>query len=113
MLAFNVIANLGQDSEKLLLLFGEELPLQSSDTCDPSPLVPSDNLPFNVTVIVKFSYNKDKIVHVKVNRNTLLSSSSAFRNVLNQIISKYLTTFIINVTAISPFLHCCDQYKIW
>lgn len=71
-LTFNITANLGQDSEKLLPLFGEELPLQSSDTWDPNPLVPSDNLPFNVTVIFKFSYNNDKIVNMKVNRNTLV-----------------------------------------
>lgn len=89
-LAFNIIANLRQDSEKLLLLFGEELPLQSGDTWGPDPLVPSDNLPFNVTVVLKFSCNKDKIVTIKVNRNTLFSSSLAFGNELNQIISKYL-----------------------
>jgi len=76
---------LGQHFEKLLLLFGEELPLQSSDTWDPNPLVPSDNLPFNVDAVLKFSYNKEKIVNIKVNGNTLFSSSLAFGNELNQI----------------------------
>lgn len=54
-LPFNIIANLMQDSEKLPLLFGEEHLLQTSDT---NSMVLSNNLPFNVTVVFKFSYNK-------------------------------------------------------
>lgn len=34
-------------------------------------LVPSDNLPFNIAVVYKLSYNKDKILNIKINRNTL------------------------------------------
>lgn len=53
-LPFNITANLMQDSEKFLLLFGEELLRQTGDT---NSMVLSDNLLFNVTVF-KFSYNK-------------------------------------------------------
>lgn len=74
--SFNIVANSKWNSEKLLLLSGEDFPLQSSDTWSPSHLVPSDDLPFNGTVLFKFSYNKDKIV----TRNTLFSKSLAFGN---------------------------------
>lgn len=54
-LPFNIIANLMQDSEKFPLLFRKEPLLQTSDT---DSVILSDNLPFNVTVVFKFSYNK-------------------------------------------------------
>lgn len=54
-LPFNITANLMQDSEKFLLLFGEQLLLQTSDT---NSMDLSHNLTFNATVVFKYSYNK-------------------------------------------------------
>lgn len=77
------ITVLVQGYEELLLLFGAELLMKSSGTWDPHSLIPFDNLPFKVTVVFKLSYNKDKIVNIKVNTNSLFNISLAFRNELN------------------------------